>query len=173
MFSRAVPPVATISLGRAESFWLMSFVGVETVDILCSLTFTYTYTFASTLEAGTVDAALAVLVVHGRTCSRSIRMPFVDMFAGSLPLMVPSVGTVDSSMTSIMLHNATASIGDVRILVIRPYVSMRMIMCLLILLNSFASSRSSWTSFIGTLNSYTLITFNTSASAGDGLVRAV
>jgi hypothetical protein len=79
MLSRAVPPVAMISLGRAESFELMSFVGVETVDISCTLTFI--------LEVGTVDAALAVLVVHGRTCS-----PIVDMFAGSLPLMTSILG---------------------------------------------------------------------------------
>jgi hypothetical protein len=105
--------------------------------------------FAITLEACTVDAALAVLVVHGWTCSRSIRMPSVVMFADSSPVMIPSTGTSVSS-TIIIILNASASIGDVRTPVARPYVSMK-IRCSLISLKSLVSFSSSWTSFTETL----------------------
>jgi hypothetical protein len=104
--------------------------------------------FAITLEACTVDAALAVLVVHGLTCSRSIRMPVVDTFADSSPVMIPSIWTsVSSTITTIL--NTNASIGDVRTPVDRPYVSMRS-RCSLISLKSFVSISSSWISFTET-----------------------
>ena len=73
----------------------MSLIGVETVVI--------SFRFLTTPDALTVDAVFVVLVVHGLTYARSIRLPIFDMVNGSLPLMMLSVGTLDWYTTFITL----------------------------------------------------------------------
>ena len=143
--------MGSLSCNRStESFLRKSSIGIETVDISYRfetnsvVTVSVTCMYTTTLEAGAVDAALFVLVVHGWTRSRSTRMPLVDLFPDALPAMIPSTGT---SVSIIIMLNANASIGDVRTPVVRPYVS---IMCSLISLNSLGSFSSSWTSFTET-----------------------
>ena len=58
----------------------MSFIGVETVVI--------SFRFLTTPDALTVDAVFVVLVVHGLTYARSIRVPIFVMVNGSLTLMM-------------------------------------------------------------------------------------
>ena len=73
----------------------MSFIGVEAAVI--------SLRFLTTPDALTVDAVFVVLVVHGLTYARSIRLPIFDMVNGSLPLMMLSVGRLDWYTTLITL----------------------------------------------------------------------